>query len=175
MNQLNFSSDDPKATVFERTHEYLKELDISISDTDDQRPWGGFFVIDAVSTDLFIDTYFPEFDKTAIYKYGTEVSPKILLVAPEQKLSWQYHHRRAELWKAVLGPVAVYESATDEIPANPRILETGEAVQHDDLARHRLGGLANWGVVAEIWQHTVEGEPSDEDDIVRLEDNYGRN
>lgn len=40
--------------------------------------------------------------------------------------------------------------------------------------RHRLVGLDNWGVVAEIWQHTDPNEPSKEEDIVRLSDNYGR-
>jgi hypothetical protein len=40
--------------------------------------------------------------------------------------------------------------------------------------RHRLVGLAGWGVVAEIWQHTDAGKPSDEADIVRVQDDFGR-
>ncbi|NBC66802.1 MAG: hypothetical protein GVY07_14240 [Bacteroidetes bacterium] len=40
--------------------------------------------------------------------------------------------------------------------------------------RHRLIGLQNWGVVAEIWQHTDSSDPSDEEDIVRLDDDFGR-
>jgi hypothetical protein len=40
--------------------------------------------------------------------------------------------------------------------------------------RHRLIGLAGWGIVAEIWQHTDASNPSDEDDIVRVQDDFGR-
>jgi hypothetical protein len=40
--------------------------------------------------------------------------------------------------------------------------------------RHRLIGLDGWGIVAEIWQHTNAQQPSDEDDIVRVQDDFGR-
>jgi len=40
--------------------------------------------------------------------------------------------------------------------------------------RHRLVGLDGWGIVAEIWQHTDASNPSDENDIVRLQDDFGR-
>jgi hypothetical protein len=40
--------------------------------------------------------------------------------------------------------------------------------------RHRLIGLNEWGIIAEIWQHTDATHPSDEDDIVRLQDDFGR-
>jgi hypothetical protein len=40
--------------------------------------------------------------------------------------------------------------------------------------RHRLIGLSGWGKVAEIWQHTEPDNPSDEDDIIRLQDDFGR-
>ena len=39
--------------------------------------------------------------------------------------------------------------------------------------RHRLVGLADYGVMAEIWQHTYE-IPSNEDDIVRVQDDFNR-
>jgi mannose-6-phosphate isomerase len=40
--------------------------------------------------------------------------------------------------------------------------------------RHRLVGLEDWGVIAEIWQHTDASNPSDESDIVRVQDDFGR-
>lgn len=40
--------------------------------------------------------------------------------------------------------------------------------------RHRLVGVDEWGIVAEIWQHTDAAHPSDEDDIVRVQDDFGR-
>ena len=39
---------------------------------------------------------------------------------------------------------------------------------------HRLVGLSNWGIIAEIWQHTDPEKPSDEEDIVRVQDDFGR-
>lgn len=174
MEELNIPENATKETVFELTQAYLHRLALGISSIDNQRPWGGFFVIDKDSTDSFISQYFPELDKADIYKHGSELSPKILLVEPNQILSWQYHNRRAELWKAVIGPVGVKVSLSDTLPDAQEVLATGESVEHDNQVRHRLIGLGNWGVVAEIWQHTVEGNPSDEADIVRVEDSYGR-
>ena len=40
--------------------------------------------------------------------------------------------------------------------------------------RHRIIGLDKWTVIAEIWQHEDATHPSNEEDIVRLEDKYGR-
>ena len=39
--------------------------------------------------------------------------------------------------------------------------------------RHRLIGLDDYAVVAEIWQHT-DKIPSDEEDIIRVQDDFGR-
>ena len=46
------------------------------------------------------------------------------------------------------------------------ILQQGE--------RHRLIGLDDYSVVAEIWQHTDVDHPSDEEDIIRVQDDFGR-
>jgi mannose-6-phosphate isomerase len=35
-------------------------------------------------------------------------------------------------------------------------------------------GLEDYAVVAEIWQHSDADNPSDENDIVRLQDDFGR-
>jgi mannose-6-phosphate isomerase len=40
--------------------------------------------------------------------------------------------------------------------------------------RHRLIGLEGWGVLAEIWQHPDANHPSDENYIVRVQDDFGR-
>ena len=40
--------------------------------------------------------------------------------------------------------------------------------------RHRIVGLDTWALIAEIWQHEDATNPSNEEDIVRLEDKYGR-
>jgi mannose-6-phosphate isomerase-like protein (cupin superfamily) len=94
-------------------------------------------------------------------------------VQPEKRLSWQYHHRRAELWKVIGGEVGVVQSENDhenEVKTK-RINDLIKLKQGD---RHRLIGLENWGIVAEIWQHIDHLQPSDENDIVRLQDDFGR-
>ena len=96
-------------------------------------------------------------------------------VAPHKRLSWQYHFRRAEIWKVIAGTtVGVKISDTDEQSDEVKVLESGSFIQMGTGERHRLIGLDSWGVVAEIWQHTDPENPSDEDDIVRLQDDFGR-
>jgi len=53
-------------------------------------------------------------------------------------------------------------------------MEVGEVVSLQQGERHRLIGTNDWGIVAEIWMHSDENHPSDEDDIVRLQDDYSR-
>ena len=51
---------------------------------------------------------------------------------------------------------------------------TGDQIKLKKGERHRLIGLNDFAVLAEIWQHTDSNNPSDENDIVRLSDDYGR-
>ena len=41
------------------------------------------------------------------------MSPKILIVKPGARLSWQYHHRRAEIWQVYKGEVGIVRSDKD--------------------------------------------------------------
>ena len=50
----------------------------------------------------------------------------------------------------------------------------GKQVRLAQGERHRLIGLEDYGIVAEIWQHT-DSVPSDEEDIVRVQDDFKRN
>ena len=105
---------------------------------------------------------------------GEKLSPKVLVVAPNKRLSWQYHFRRAEIWRVVSGPVKVAISQTDdETPGE--FYQNGDVIVLEKGLRHRLMGAPdNYGVVAEIWQHTDISNPSDEEDIIRLQDDFGR-
>jgi mannose-6-phosphate isomerase-like protein (cupin superfamily) len=169
--ELNFSKVIGKLDVFTSIKKYLLELGFVIINQDDKRPWGGFFVIDENQAEKFIKNYFPEYSIKELL--AGRISPKILIVEPGKKLSWQYHHRRSELWKIIGGEALVVTSDTDEekesrnyIPNSIIKLNKGE--------RHRLIGLNTWGIVAEIWQHTDTEHPSDEDDIIRVQDDFGR-
>lgn len=163
---------EKKRSVFREVDQSLKEKGIKIQSKDDSRPWGGFFVIDTDSTQVFIDHYFTG---ASIGQIDTNMhlSPKVLLVQPEQRLSWQYHHRRSEIWTVAEGEVGVIASDTDD-QGDLRVLKRGDVIQLSQGERHRLVGLGDWAVVAEIWQHTDPDNPSNEDDIVRLQDDYGR-
>lgn len=139
---------------------------------DDNRPWGGFFVIDENGARKFIDTFFHELEENE-FSQGKKLSPKILIVGPGKRLSWQYHHRRAEIWKLIGGRAGVSTSDNDE-EKDMNLLNKGDVIRLKQGERHRLIGLDQWGIVAEIWQHTDPESPSDENDIVRLQDDFGR-
>lgn len=132
----------------------------------------GFFVIAEGQAKRFIDVYFGGLDISEVDISG-KVSPKVLIVAPNKRLSWQYHNRRAEVWRVVKGRVGVVRSNTDN-EGVLEILEVGELRTLQQGERHRLVGLLDYAVIAEIWQHTGFINPSNEDDIVRLNDDFGR-
>ncbi len=150
--------------------ERLSKDGFDITSEDLSRPWGGFFVIDEDQALAFASRFFPTY--TMKNEGIVKLSPKILFVEPGRRLSWQYHHRRAEIWKCIKGPVQVSTSFTDT-EAKSRILKAGDLITLEQGERHRLIGLNDYGIVAEIWQHT-EQKLSDEEDIVRLQDDFGR-
>jgi mannose-6-phosphate isomerase-like protein (cupin superfamily) len=158
--------------IFKHTVKKLKNQGLHISEYDLSRPWGGFFVLDESQAQRFADIYFEGMDVEPL-RIGGKLSPKILLVKPEARLSWQYHHRRAETWRVIEGPVGIVRSATDE-EGELVSFGIGETVVLQQGERHRLIGLEQWGVVAEFWQHTDPDHPSDENDIVRVQDDYAR-
>ena len=158
--------------IFTETSELIKTQKLEVVDNDFNRPWGGFFVIDEEQAQDFADIYFDGLDVSGLRVAG-KLSPKILLVKPSARLSWQYHHRRKETWRVVEGPVGIARSLTDE-QGEVEVFEAGQTVVMEMGERHRLVGLDNWGVVAEFWQHTDSKQPSDEEDIVRVQDDYQR-
>ena len=161
-----------KEQVFKKVASILTDANFTIVDKDESRPWGGFFVIDESQAVQFAKDFFPEENLNEI-KITDKLSPKILIVAPHKRLSWQYHHRRAEIWKCISEQVSVATSDTDE-QKHLHLLKKGDIIKLPTGKRHRLIGMEEWGVVAEIWQHTNESDPSDEDDIIRLQDDYNR-
>ena len=158
--------------VFQQVESFILENGYTIVDHDFSRPWGGFFVLDESQAAQFAAQFFPGISLDSI-QITQKLSPKFLVVAPNKRLSWQYHFRRAELWSVTYGPIGVAISATDE-QSEPGIYQVNEIITLPVGQRHRLVGLDQWGVVAEIWQHTNAANPSDESDIVRLQDDFGR-
>jgi mannose-6-phosphate isomerase len=169
---MNYTADVPKSRVFDEVKAYLTTIGFRTTHVDDTRPWGGFYYIDENQAPLFIQTYFPHL-KLSDFEGFAKLSPKILLVAPNSRLSWQYHHRRSEIWTVIGGSAAIVTSDTDEQkPQKP--LPLGSMVELRQGERHRLIGVDEWGIIAEIWQHTDATYPSNEEDIVRVQDDFGR-
>jgi mannose-6-phosphate isomerase-like protein (cupin superfamily) len=162
-----------KEQIAEEVADSLQDKGFTIVDQDLERPWGGFYRIADSDLPKFLDEYYqgvelPEYAKTM------NASPKILMVEPWKKLSWQVHERRSEVWRVVKGPVGVYQSQTDEQPEVPQVYIKDEVITLPQGTRHRLVGEDDWGVIAEIWVHIDPSNPTDEDDIRRIEDDFGR-
>ncbi len=169
---MEFQPTSTKEQVVQKITEHLKEQGFELIDADYSKPWGAYFSINEDQADKFIASYCPGLDRSTL-QYDRRLRPKILLIAPGQRLSWQYHSRRAEVWRAVAGPFAVIRSETNQ-ETEPQILYPGDTVIFLQGQRHRGAGLENWGVVAEIWQHVDPANPSDEADIVHVQDDYAR-
>ena len=172
MNDFEISAQLSTSEVFEKVEGYLAKLGFDISSKDMNRPWGGFLVLDESQIVKFKAEFFEDVDLSD-EQLRQKLSPKFLLVAPGARLSWQYHFRRAELWKLIAGNSAISRSSSDE-QGLVEDMVTGTVVSLEKGERHRLIGTDNWGVVAEIWMHSDPSNPSDEEDIVRLQDDYAR-
>jgi len=150
----------------------ISDLGFEIISKDFERPWGGYLAINENQAQQFSDKFFEGINVQSL-KIGGKLSPKILIVKPHSKLSWQYHNRRAEIWKVYKGKVGVSRSINNI--QNPKIiLNEKDQIKLKQGERHRLIGLDDYAVISEIWQHTDSENPSNEDDIVRISDDYGR-
>ena len=145
-----------------------------LADVDEHKPWGAYYRLADDCAPDFISEYFPGRNVQELGRGGS-LSPKFLIFEPGKKLSLQYHERRAEIWRVISGTLLAAISETDE-EGEWREYEAGEELSYGALARHRAGAPENgeWVVVAEIWQHTDSSKPTDESDIVRLADDFGR-
>lgn len=170
--KLTLSENSDKKTTFQQVKQFLVNSGFTIETSDETRPWGGFFVIAENDSDHFIHTFFSDIPQ-AKKQSGQKVSPKILIVEGDKRLSWQYHFRRSEVWKVISGQAGVVISDTDE-ETPVQIRKEGEIVVLRQGQRHRLVGTGSWTVLAEIWQHSDPKNPSTEEDIVRLADDFGR-
>jgi len=90
---------------------------------------------------------------------------KIIEVNPGESLSLQYHHYRKESWTVVSGEATVY------VDDEQHVLKAGETIFIPVQSRHKLENTSLSSLkILEIQL----GEQLDEQDIVRLEDRYGR-
>ena len=96
---------------------------------------------------------------------GPQAKVKRITVEPGQRLSYQRHHRRAEHWFVVAGTALV---TLDDVDHE---LGVGEAIDIPLGAAHRV---TNKGDSPLVFVEVQQGDYFGEDDIVRLDDDYGR-
>ena len=158
--------------MFQEIKKEIESYGFNIDSLDFERPWGGFLVIDESQAQDFSNKFFKGLDVNTL-KIGGKLSPKILIVKPEARLSWQYHNRRTEIWQVYKGSAGIVRSDSD-IENEMKVFNEGDQIILQQGERHRLIGLDDYSIIAEIWQHTDANHPSDEDDIIRVQDDFGR-
>ena len=110
----------------------------------ERRPWGGFSVLDE----------------------GENYKVKRLEVLPGKRLSYQRHSHRSEHWFVVRGTAKVTLNGTE------LLVESGRSVDVQQGAAHRIENGSSAEVLVII--ETQTGNYFGEDDIERLDDDFGR-
>ncbi len=96
---------------------------------------------------------------------GQGYKVKRLVVDPGSRLSYQRHEHRAEHWVVVAG------TATCTLDGETVVLATGQTADIEVGQAHRIANQHDETlVIIEVQRGTYTGE----DDIIRLEDDYGR-
>jgi len=115
-----------------------------MSNYKEQRPWGEF--------ENLLDTDY--------------CKVKRIIVKPLQRPSYQYHHKRAEIWSVVKGSGIV---TIDDIRT---MVKVGDVIEVPVGCKHRIenNNSENDLIFIEVQHGTYFGE----DDIVRIEDDYKR-
>jgi mannose-6-phosphate isomerase len=123
-------------------------MDVFTEKTDssqfEERPWGSFTILDE----------------------GENYKVKRLEVLPGKRLSYQRHSRRSEHWFVVRGIAKVTLNGAEYL------VNTGEAVDVPVGTAHRIENVPNSEHLVLI--ETQTGDYFGEDDIERLDDDFGR-
>ena len=110
----------------------------------EQRPWGSFTILDELEN----------------------FKVKRIEVLPGKRLSYQRHQKRAEHWFVVQGTAKVTLNGSEFL------VKTGEAVDIATGMAHRVENPHNSDTL--IFIETQTGSYFGEDDIERLDDDFGR-
>ena len=97
-------------------------------------------------------------------KEDTGYNVKRLYVQPNQKISLQYHNQRDEHWVVVSGDGKL------ELNEGIKNLKVGDYIFVPVLSKHRITGGNSGIMIIEVQL----GKTCNEEDIVRIEDAYGR-
>lgn len=96
---------------------------------------------------------------------GESFKVKRIEVLPNKRLSYQLHHRRSEHWYVIQGTAKVTLDGEDHFRS------AGESIDIPVGTAHRV---ENPGLEKMVFIEVQTGDYFGEDDIVRLEDDFGR-
>lgn len=163
-----------KGPIVDDILNFLDKQGYDVVEVNTKKPWGAYIRIGNDNAERFIEEYFPglTLQEACMGVEHAVLSPKILIVSPQARLSWQMHHRRAERWRFLTEGYYCKNKTDDQV--EPCVAQAGDVVQFAKEERHRLLAHDDFVFVAEIWQHTDPNHLSDEDDIVRIQDDYAR-
>ena len=128
-------------------------------------------IYDRVRYNYMIDNNSPKYAERpwgnfTVLDEGDTFKVKRIEVYSGKRLSYQKHAQRAEHWYIVQG------MATVTLDGRDVTLQAGEAVDIPQGTAHRI---ANPGAATMVFIEVQRGTYFGEDDIVRLQDDYGRN
>ncbi|QQS41468.1 MAG: phosphomannose isomerase type II C-terminal cupin domain [Acidobacteriota bacterium] len=115
-----------------------------MEDKYDERPWGSYTILDE----------------------GTDYKVKRLEVLPQKRLSYQRHGKRSEHWFIVRGTAKVTLNGVE------MLVESGESVDIPVGTAHRVENPLSGETL--VFIETQTGSYFGEDDIERIEDDFGR-
>ena len=90
---------------------------------------------------------------------------KQIVIKPGQSPSYQYHHKRSEIWVIVKGTAEV------KLDGEVKTYGQGDVIHIPVKSKHQAKNVGDDDLV---FIEVQLGEYFGEDDIVRLEDKYGR-
>lgn len=100
-----------------------------------------------------------------LYAHTEKYAGKLIFVKKGHRLSLQYHQRKDESMYILSGKARI-DSGEDETKLTSRVLEPGGIIRLKPLTRHRVEALEDTTL--------LEVSTPELEDVVRLQDDYGR-
>jgi mannose-6-phosphate isomerase-like protein (cupin superfamily) len=97
------------------------------------------------------------------FTHNEQTTVKLIYITKGESLSLQYHEKRSEFWKVIAGNPKITIDETDTVAS------AGDEFTIEKSQHHRIEAPENDVVILEV----AYGD-FDEEDIIRLEDKYGR-
>lgn len=100
-----------------------------------------------------------------LYAHTPKYVGKVIFVKRGHRLSLQYHEQKDESMYILSGKARI-DFGEDESKLDSRVFEPGDAIRLSPLTRHRVEALEDTTL--------LEASTSELEDVVRLQDDYGR-